>query len=41
MPHSAESIFVFKKKVLSATPRYAPQCEIQVKNFLVEFGYAA
>jgi hypothetical protein len=24
----------FKKKVLSATPRYATSCEIQVKNFL-------
>jgi hypothetical protein len=24
------------KKVLSATPRYATQCEIQFKNFLVE-----
>jgi hypothetical protein len=24
-----------KKKILSATPRYATQCEIQVKNFLV------
>jgi hypothetical protein len=28
MPHSAE--------FLSATPRYAIQCEIQVKNFLVD-----
>jgi hypothetical protein len=35
MLHSAE----FKKnknKVLSATPRFATQCEIQVKNFLVD-----
>jgi hypothetical protein len=30
--HSTE----FKKTVLSATPRYATQCEIQVKNFLVD-----
>jgi hypothetical protein len=43
MPHSVESrlhamphIAAFKKKVLSATPRYATQCEIQVKNFLVD-----
>jgi hypothetical protein len=34
MWHSDESIFVLKK-VLSATPRYATQCNIQVKNFLV------
>jgi hypothetical protein len=34
MWHSAE----FKKKVLSATPLYATQCEIQVKNFLVDSG---
>jgi hypothetical protein len=25
-----------KKKVLSATPRYATQCEIQAKHFLVD-----
>jgi hypothetical protein len=25
-----------KKKFLSATPRYATQCEIRVKNFLVD-----
>jgi hypothetical protein len=35
MLHIAESILVFKK-VLSGTPRYATQCEIQVKNFLVD-----
>jgi hypothetical protein len=31
MRHIAE----FLKKVLSATPRYATQCEIKVKRFLV------
>jgi hypothetical protein len=35
MRHSAESILFFKK-VVSATPCYATQCEIQVKNFLVD-----
>jgi hypothetical protein len=32
MQHSAELL----NKVLSATPRYATQCEIQAKNFLVD-----
>jgi hypothetical protein len=43
MPHSGESqlrampqSWEVLKKVLSATPRYATQCEIQVKNFLVD-----
>jgi hypothetical protein len=36
MPHSAEYSAEFKKKVLSATPRYATRCEIQVKNFLAD-----
>jgi hypothetical protein len=34
MLHSGE----FKKQVLSATPRYATQCEIQAKNFLVDYA---
>jgi hypothetical protein len=32
----AGSRFSFLKKVLSATPRYATQSEIQVKNLLVD-----
>jgi hypothetical protein len=36
-PRYAKKLRVLKN-ILSATPRYATQCEIQVKNFLVDFA---
>jgi hypothetical protein len=33
-----KAVTLLLKKVLPATPRYATQCEIQAKHFLVDFA---